>query len=118
MLAVTALLASVLTTLTALSTLLAALPGLVLATLLLLTGLLLSTAALLSAATLLWVVLALLLVVLRIVLAWIVRHWTFSSHSEGFRPLPDPLVQCQARPFVPLAIDRTWNNRLKNKQNR
>jgi hypothetical protein len=72
-------LASVLTTLAALSTLLPALAGLVLTALLLLAGLRLPTAALL------WVALVLLLVATRFVLAWIVRHWTFSSHFEGLR---------------------------------
>jgi hypothetical protein len=69
----------VLATLAALSTLLPALAGLVLAALLLLAGLLLPAAALL------WVALVLLLVATRFVLAWIVRHWTFSSHFEGLR---------------------------------
>jgi hypothetical protein len=76
------MLATVLTTLAALSTLLAALARLVLTTLLLLAGLLLSAAALLRVA------LVLLLVATRFVLAWIVRHWTFSSDFEGFARRP------------------------------
>ena len=81
-----------LTTLATLPALLASLAWLILAALLLLTGFLLPAAALLSAATLLWVALALLLVALRVVLAWIVRHCTFSSHFEEFwaRALPRP----------------------------
>jgi hypothetical protein len=81
-LALIAVLASVLTTLAALSTLLPALTWLVLAALLLLAGLLLS--ALLSTAALLRVGLVLLLVATRFVLAWIVRHWRFSSYLDGF----------------------------------
>jgi hypothetical protein len=113
LLAVTALLATLLTTLAALSTLLASLPGLVLAALLLLARLLLP-----AAAALLRVARVLLLVATRFVLARIVRHGTFSSYFEGFRPLPGPLAQCKARPFVPFGIDRTSANRLKNQQNR
>jgi hypothetical protein len=119
LLAVTALLATlltaVLTTLAALSSLLASLPwlpGLVLAALLLLTGLLLPAAALLRVAR------VLLLVATRFILAWIIRHGTFSSYFEGFRTFPGPPTQCRARPFVPFMIDRTSANRLKNKQNR
>jgi hypothetical protein len=70
-------LVSVLTTLAALSTLLSSLARPVLTALLLLTRLLL-------AAALLRVALILLLVAARIVLAWFVRHWTFSSHLGGF----------------------------------
>ena len=99
-----------LTTLAALSALLASLARLVLAALLLLTGFLLPAATLLSTATLLRVVLALLLVALRVVLAWIVRHWdvlqsfrgilgegTSPAHLDNaarlplFRPLPSEL---------------------------
>ena len=71
-------------TLAALSALLTSLAWLVLAALLLLAGFLLSAAGLLSTATLLRVALALLIITTRFVLAWIVRHWRFSSHFEGF----------------------------------
>ena len=72
-----------------LASVLATLPGLVLAALLL-AGLLLPTALLLLAglllpAALLWVALVLLLIATWFVLAWIVRHWTFSSHFDGLR---------------------------------
>jgi hypothetical protein len=87
-------LATVLTTLAALSTLLSALAGLVLTALLLLAGLLLPAAALL------WVALILLLVATRFVLAWIVRHGTFSSHFEGFARGPSrPDSSMRGKPF-------------------
>jgi hypothetical protein len=81
--AVLAVLTALPALLTALAALLAALPttlaGPVLtAALLLLAGFLLAAATLLLVA--LRIALALLLSVLRIVLPWIVRHWTFSSH--------------------------------------
>jgi hypothetical protein len=78
------MLAALAALLPALATLLPALARLVLAALLLLAGLLLSAAALLRVA------LVLLLVATRIVLAWIIRHWTFSGDFEGFtkRALP------------------------------
>jgi len=72
------MLVAVLTTLAALSTLLSSLARPVLTALLLLTRLLLTAAALLRVA------LILLLVAARIVLAWFVRHWAFSSHLGGF----------------------------------
>jgi hypothetical protein len=97
LLAVTALLATLLTTLAALSTLLASLPGLVLAALLLLARLLLP-----AAAALLRVARVLLLVATRFVLARIVRHRTFSSYFQGFaRGPPGPLSKCAASCFVP-----------------
>jgi hypothetical protein len=91
----------VLTTLAALSTLLSALSGLVLAALLL-AGLLLPTAALL------WIALILLLVATRFVLAWIVRHGTFSSHFEGFaKGASRPISSMRGNPFCSF---RDWPN--------